>query len=761
MSKRIARRTTKRRTSWPSWLLLFVGLCVAAGDRGRAQNSHEFVLNAPADRVHGIAARHGLTVLRPLDDHAHGVYLVRGVANGAPEQLTAQVIADPEVNHFEINGLALASEVPSGISLNQSPIEILDSITDRGVVPFFGEQAWSRYASQPATQAIRLAAAHATVTGAGIVAIIDTGVDPTHHLLAGVLVPGYDFVNDTAGQASEWNDLHPSTAAVLNQSPIEILDSTSAPVPVNPSTVVILNPNTAQALTPASLPAAFGHGTMVAGLVHLVAPTAKIMPLKAFRADGSSRVFDIVRAIYYAVENGARVINMSFSTITLSPEVTKAINYATDRGVICVSSAGNSGRETMVYPAALRNVLGVGSTTATNPAIRSSFSNYGDALVRVGAPGGGVITTYPGGKYAGAWGTSFSTALVSGAAALLLQKNPALDQPTADNFIGKADRMIFDGMGRGRLNLYEAVRHLSDPVPPTVAFATPAGGSTVQNRVTVSVSASDNVGVTQVRFYLNNQLLGAEDTAAPYQVSWNTASVPNGSYALTAAARDADANEVATSITVTVANDGKPTVSLTSPASGTTARGTVVLSASASDDVGIASVRFLVDSVAVGDADVVAPYQAAWVTTTAADGTHTVTAVARDTVGNEVTASPVTVTVANDTTAPTVAVTGPLAAATVSGTVSLTASASDDIGVTGVRFLVDNVALGLEDTIAPFDASWNTTGLANGSHVVTAVARDAAGKETTAAAVTVTVTNGTTTPTVALTGPASADVRKH
>ena len=135
-----------------------------------------------------------------------------------------------------------------------------------------------------------------------------------------------------------------STAAVLNQSPIEILDSTSAPVPVNPSTVVILNPNTAQALSPAALPAAFGHGTMVAGLVHLVAPTAKIMPLKAFKADGSSRVFDIVRAIYYAVEHGARVINMSFSTEALSPAVTRAIHYATDHGVICVSSAGNSGQ---------------------------------------------------------------------------------------------------------------------------------------------------------------------------------------------------------------------------------------------------------------------------------------------------------------------------------------------------------------------------------------------------------------------------------
>ena len=221
MSKRTPRRRTKRRISWPSWLLLFVGLCVAAGDRGRAENPHEFVLNAKADRVQGIAARHGLTVVRSLDDHEHGVYLVRGVANGAPEQLAAQVSADPEVNHFEINGVALASEVPSGISLNHSPLEILDSPTDRTIVQYLRPTGVVTV-RQPARHAgaFDWPSAHATVTGAGIVAIIDTGVDPKHPMLAGVLVPGYDFVNDTAGQASEWNDLDPNTTAVLNsQSP--------------------------------------------------------------------------------------------------------------------------------------------------------------------------------------------------------------------------------------------------------------------------------------------------------------------------------------------------------------------------------------------------------------------------------------------------------------------------------------------------------------------------------------------------------------
>ena len=94
---------------------------------------------------------------------------------------------------------------------------------------------------------------------------------------------------------------------------------------------------------------------------------------------------------------------------------------------------------------------------------------------------------------------------------------------------------------------------------------------------------------------------------------WNTTSLENGSYLLTAVARDASGNDASASITVTVANDaGAPTVSLTSPAPGTTASGTVALAATASDDVGIASVRFFVDGVAVGDADVEAPHEVAW-----------------------------------------------------------------------------------------------------------------------------------------------------
>jgi hypothetical protein len=141
------------------------------------------------------------------------------------------------------------------------------------------------------------------------------------------------------------------------------------------------------------------------------------------------------------------------------------------------------------------------------------------------------------------------------------------------------------------------------------------------------------------------------------------------------------------------------------------------------------------------------------------------TAVARDAAGNTKTSTAVTVTVSNttgggDTTAPTVAITGPAGGATVSGTAQVSASASDNVGVVGVQFKLDGANLGAEDTSAPYAVSWNTTTATNGTHTLTAVARDAAGNTTTSAGVTVTVSNttgGGGAPTVSITTPFDGD----
>jgi subtilisin family serine protease len=198
----------------------------------------------------------------------------------------------------------------------------------------------------------------------------------------------------------------------------------------------------------------FGHGTMVAGIVHLVAPRAQILPLKAFGSDGVGYTSDIIRAVYSAVTNNARVINMSFSMASNSPELSAAISHAVSRQVICISSAGNDGRRTSAYPASLDTVIGVASTDLADR--KSSFSNYGDSLVWIAAPGEQIVSTYPFGTYAAASGTSFSTPFVSGVGALLVDSRPSIDHGTAARAIahGKA---IGGELGNGRLDVYQAV----------------------------------------------------------------------------------------------------------------------------------------------------------------------------------------------------------------------------------------------------------------------------------------------------------------
>jgi thermitase len=691
------------------------------------QQSNEFLLHAPPDKIQAIAARHGLTVVRTLDVPPNDVFLVTSATalttatttDLTPDQKVSEIASDPEVAHVEVNAVATAPEVPSDVRLDQSPVSILDALSAPTVVNFGGTQVWSQYAYQNATNAIRLDD-RGSATGDGVVvAIIDTGVDPHHPVLASSLVAGYDFINDVEGPGSEWADVDPAVTTVLDQSPVSILDGMK-PVALNPSTLAILDQPRVDALSALPLPLAFGHGTMVAGIVHLVAPGARIMPLKVFSATGTSRVFDIVRAIYYAVDNGARVINMSFSTPTWSPEITHAINVATDRGVICVASAGNLGQEVLVYPGAQRNVLAVGSVNSASIPVRSRFSNYGDSLVSLAAPGEGIITTYPGGGYAGAWGTSFSAPMVTGTAALLLQIDPTLNFSDAAALIGRADPMALSGLGRGRLNLNNTLKKAVDSTAPSVSFLTPASGG-VSQTVSVSATATDNLAVRGVTFYVDNQAIGSEVTTAPYAVSWNTTGVSNGSHMLKASARDGAGNKSVATLSVTVSNNvTAPTVAIISPTLGTAGNAVTV---SASDDTRVVGVQIELDGLALGTEDIDAPYEVAWNTASASNGSHVLTATARDAAGHSKTSAPITVIVSNDVAAPSVSVASP--GSSVSGGIAVAASASDDVGVAGVQFVLDGQALDAEDTTPGYTVACDTTTLPGSVHSLTAIARDA------------------------------------
>jgi PKD repeat protein len=295
-----------------------------------------------------------------------------------------------------------------------------------------------------------------------------------------------------------------------------------------------------------------------------------------------------------------------------------------------------------------------------------------------------------------------------------------------------------------------------DTTPPTVKMIAPEDGSTVTGAaVPVSADADDNVGVASVQFLLDGVALGAPDTSAPYSITWDSTTVAEGSHTLSAQASDTAGNTAsAHTVTVTVSNEGgadttPPTVTMTAPVDGATVTGTAVpVSADADDDVGVASVQFLLDDAALGAPDTSAPYSTTWDSTTVDDSSHTLSAQASDAAGNKAAAHTITVTVSNgggvDTTPPTVKMTAPVDGATVTGAaVPVSADADDDVGVASVQFLLDGEALGAPDTSAPYSITWDSTMVADGStHTLSAQASDAAGNPATAHTVTVTVSNG-------------------
>ncbi len=325
--------------------------------------------------------------------------------------------------------------------INKAPY----GLTDTTPVSYFGTVVTHGYAAQPAAQIIRLTDAQKGfgISGSGVVAVIDTGVDVNHPVLVSALLPGYDFTRNQPG-ASEWLDMPlggtpggTGQSGVVQQQSAAILDQQSA------------------AILDGQPCGAFGHGTMTSGLVHLAAPTAKILPLKAFTANGTGYLSNIIAALYYAVQHKANVVNMSFDLSAPSPALSQAVSYANRANVVLVAAAGNESTNARVYPAAISGyVMGVASTTDWDA--RSSFSNYGAADVWIAAPGEYVISTFPGGSYAAASGTSFSSPLVAGTAALLLNAKTGLNQSQAASALAHG-RVLTPDLNHGRLDAYQAV----------------------------------------------------------------------------------------------------------------------------------------------------------------------------------------------------------------------------------------------------------------------------------------------------------------
>jgi hypothetical protein len=202
-------------------------------------------------------------------------------------------------------------------------------------------------------------------------------------------------------------------------------------------------------------------------------------------------------------------------------------------------------------------------------------------------------------------------------------------------------------------------------------------------------------------------------------------------------------DDVSVALTGGTGDTTPPTTSITAPANGATVSGTVSVTASASDNVGVTKVEFYLDGT-LKSTSTASPYSWSFDTTTVANGSHTLQSKAYDAAGNVGSSATITVTVSNagDTTPPTTSITAPANGATVSGTVSVTASASDNVGVTKVEFYLDGT-LQVTDTATPYTWSFNTTTVANGSHTLQSKAYDAAGNVGSSATISVTVSNAT------------------
>lgn len=204
-----------------------------------------------------------------------------------------------------------------------------------------------------------------------IVAIIDTGVDKTHPLLADRVIEGYDFVD---------NDSDPMDKHM--------------------------------------------HGTHVAGIIAQSTPQhVKVLPIRSLDADGNGYDTNIAKGIHYAVDNGASVINMSLAGENYSTYLANAIEYAIQHDVLIVVASGNKGMDTeKFYPASEQRVIVVSATDQNDKV--ADFSNTG-ASIDIAAPGVSILSSIPGGKYALMDGTSMAAPHISAVASML-----KLDDPT-------------------------------------------------------------------------------------------------------------------------------------------------------------------------------------------------------------------------------------------------------------------------------------------------------------------------------------------
>lgn len=266
--------------------------------------------------------------------------------------------------------LAAEELTQSGVVAYAHPNYLLNETHPiQGSYPFSDVNFIGDYYQQLSAGQIHLAAAHQTATGAGVtVGIIDGGIDFTHATISSVCQSAYDFVEDD----TDASDDPGGTAS--------------------------------------------GHGTFVAGVIHLSAPEASIRAYRIMDEYGHGDGFTLAQAIERAVLDNCDVINLSVVLIARHLAVRDAIDFAASQGVTVVAGAGNSAMNEPIYPAAETNVIAVAALDSLYRA--ADFTSFGD-FVDISAPGSKIYSTYQSPYYAWWSGTSFSAPFVSGVAALV------------------------------------------------------------------------------------------------------------------------------------------------------------------------------------------------------------------------------------------------------------------------------------------------------------------------------------------------------
>lgn len=430
-----------------------------------------------------------------------------------------------------------------------------------------------------------------------VIAILDSGVNASHEDLAGKVTTGYDFVNKDANPADD-----------------------------------------------------FGHGTKVAGVAaansnNSVGITGacwncKVMPVKVIDANNATNAVLVADGIRYAVDNGAKVINLSLSGAGDASIVDTALAYAASKNVMVVSSAGNNSSGGLYWPSKYANNIGVAAAHPDDSLLLQS-SNFGPHI-ELAVVGGGSAPTKEGG-YTTFINTSYAAPVVSGAMAILKSAFPNATLAQLTNaVVSTADLCCGGKIGGGRLNAIKAYNVLAgtqgqDTVKPTVEMLSPLASANASGIMPVTAVADDNVAVAHVQVRLDNTVQYVDSTV-PYSYTYDTTIFTKGPHTLTMTAVDTAGNSTSTSRTINIDNDNpdtsKPTVSFGAvPAAGATIKDTVPITATASDTSGIAHVRLLHGTRQIST-DIAAPYAFNLNTTKLPQGIQTLILRATDRNGN-------------------------------------------------------------------------------------------------------------------------------